>query len=332
MKIILSKSNFAPENLAGEEYLFKNFTDDIFYLYINNPSIIVGRKQNTLAEINYDYIKEHNIPVVRRMSGGGAVFHDSGNLNFCFIMRNQNNIENDFSKYTLPIIEVLQSLGINAQLEGRNDLTINGKKFSGNAKYFSNKTLLQHGTILFTSKLSDLSQALTADQDKFNDKAVKSVQSRVTNISNHLKQELSLESFTDLLIKHITLTFKDENSDEPAQFYEFNSNDVNCISKLVIDKYNNWDWNFGNSPEYNYNKKIRTIGGSLQAAMIVKKGIIQDLKFYGDFFSKKDIDSFEKYFINTTHDHKSIQNILIKYKPEDYFFNISKDDILNVLF
>ena len=326
MKIFFSQSNEAAFNLAAEEYLFKNSNDNIFYLYRNNPSIIVGRKQNTLAEINFDYIKEKSIPVIRRMSGGGAVFHDLGNLNFCFIVRNVASIENDFSKYTQPIIDVLQSLGVDAKLEGRNDLTIEGKKFSGNAKYLSDKTLLQHGTLLFTSKLTDLTKALNADPSKFNDKAVKSVQSRVTNISDHLPVKISLEDFTQKLINHITTIYSD------AIFYEFNNEDVIKINKLVNDKYGKWDWNFGKSPEYNYTKSLRTKGGSLQVAMIVKKGRIEKINFFGDFFSLQDIDIYEKYFENCVHNQEEINKIFVLYPPEDYFINISKDDLLNVFF
>jgi len=166
MRLIFSESNHAPMNIATEEYLLKNIDDDIFYLYINSPSIIVGRKQNTLAEINYEFIKTSKIPVVRRLSGGGAVFHDMGNLNFCFIVRNVKNKEYDFTGYTKPIIDFLHSLGVNAVLEGRNDLTIEGKKFSGNAKYFSEKNMLQHGTLLFCTSLTDLSKALKVDSAK----------------------------------------------------------------------------------------------------------------------------------------------------------------------
>ena len=321
MRLIFNKSNHAPVNLATEEFLLKHFHDDIIYLYINSPCIIVGRKQNTLSQVNYEYITKNDIPVVRRLSGGGAVFHDMGNLNFCFIVRNIKNKEHDFIKYTMPIINFLQSLSVNAVLEGRNDLTINGKKFSGNAKYFSHKNMLQHGTILFSSSLGELSKALKVDPSKFNDKAVKSIQARVTNIYEHLPTKMNISEFTDRLIKFIN-----------ADYYELNSDDIQCIDILVKQKYDTWDWNYGTSPKYNYTKTIRTTGGTLQVEMMVNQGKICNLKFYGDFFSKQDIDIFEKYFENYPHSVEKINNLLTDFPASDFFININNDYIINVLF
>ena len=321
MKLIYSKSNHAPVNLATEEYLLKHFSDDIFYLYINSPSIIVGRKQNTLAEVNYDYVTEKGIPVVRRMSGGGAVFHDLGNLNFCFIVRNVKNKEHDFSRYTLPIINFLQSLGVNAVLEGRNDLTINGKKFSGNAKYFFEKNMLQHGTILFSSSLGELSKALKVSPEKFNDKAVKSIQARVTNIYEHLPIKMELSEFTDRLVRYID-----------ADIYEITDADTEMIDRLVKEKYGTWEWNYGSSPKYNYTKSIRTTGGTLQVEMMVNKGRIGNLRFFGDFFSIKDIEIFEKYFEDCPHSLENINKLLTDFPATDFFINIDNDDIINLLF
>ena len=326
MKIILSKSNNAEFNIASEEYLFKNFTEDIFYLYVNSPSIIVGRKQNTLSEINYDYVSKNNITVVRRMSGGGAVFHDLGNLNFCFIIRNMSGLEQGFSKFTKPIIEVLQELGVNATLKGRNDLTIGGKKFSGNAKYVSDNTLLQHGTLLFSSSLKDISKALIIDPRKFQDKAVKSVHSRVTNISEHLSEPITMEDFTQKIINHITQKYPD------VSFYDFSDLDLDNINKLVIEKYATWDWNYGKSPAYNYTKSIRTKGGILQISMIVNKGIINKLDFYGDFFSHVDLAEYENLFTNCPHKYEDIKKILSDFPPMDVFINIDEEDILKVIF
>jgi len=173
-------------NLAAEEYALKNFKADCFMLWRNEPSIIVGKHQNTLAEINLDYVKKRNIKVGRRLSGGGAVFHDLGNLNFTFISTGaQENRLVDFRRFTMPILEVLQNLGIEAVFEGRNDLTIHGRKFSGNAEHVWKNRILHHGTLLFSSVLTDLSEALKVDPLKFRDKAVKSIRSRVTNISKH---------------------------------------------------------------------------------------------------------------------------------------------------
>ncbi len=162
-------------NLAAEEYVLKNFNDDCFMLWRNRPSIIVGKHQNTLSEININHVKENNIDVVRRLSGGGAVFHDLGNLNFTFI-KNVNNESNlvDFKKYTQPIIDVLKHLGVDAKFEGRNDIMINGRKVSGNAEHVFKRRVLHHGTLLFSSVMADLSKVLKVNPLKYQDKGVKS--------------------------------------------------------------------------------------------------------------------------------------------------------------
>ena len=266
-------------NLATEEYVLKNFDEDSFMLWRNEPSIIVGKHQNTLAEINIDYVKANNIPVVRRLSGGGAVFHDLGNLNFTFTKKGNNENLIDFRKYTEPIIEVLNKIGIEAKFEGRNDLTIDGKKFSGNAEHIWKNRVLHHGTLLFSSEIKDLSQALKVDPLKFTDKAVKSVRSRVTNISEHLKYKMDVMDFYEMIINHII------NSHPDIKLYELSEYDHQQINILVNNKYSSWDWNFGYSPNYNFKKTIKTNGGFIEINMDVINGIIIDFKLYGDFFN-----------------------------------------------
>jgi len=322
---IISDSHYAPYNIATEEYLLKTKQDNCFLLYRNAPSIIVGRHQNTLAEINYDYVREHDIPVVRRMTGGGTVFHDLGNLNFCFIMLADGEGWT-FEKYTAPILELLSELGIKAELQGRNDLTIDGLKFSGNAKLVWRNKVLQHGTILFSSRMTDLSQALTVNPLKFADKAVKSVRARVTNVSEHLPHPLTIEEFVDKLHAHVKSMYPQ------AQDYAFAPEEKATIRQLVDEKYGTWDWNFGISPKYNYSKAIRAQCGTIEVYLDVHKGRIAAVRIFGDFFARKDLAELEDALTGLAHQEDCVLRCLEESDVSSFFGDLSATELLPVFF
>ncbi|HPK05660.1 MAG TPA: lipoate--protein ligase [Bacteroidales bacterium] len=313
-------------NIAAEEYVLHEFTDDCFMLWRNEPSVIVGKHQNTLAEINYDFVAQNKIKVVRRISGGGAVFHDLGNINFTFIMNGQPGQLVDFRKFTQPIIDVLATLDIEAKFEGRNDLTIDGKKFSGNAEHVFKNRVLHHGTLLYRSTINNLADALNVDPDKFRDKAIKSVRSRVTNISEHLKEELEIEDFISLVMNHILEMYPN------AELYQFSDQDRKIIQELVQTKYGTWDWNYGYSPKYNFKKSIRTNGGKVEFNFDVKDGIIEKANIYGDFFSRANIHDLEQALIGIPHREKEVLKVLGSFEIGTYFKNITLEELIPALF
>ncbi|MCK9422450.1 MAG: lipoate--protein ligase [Bacteroidales bacterium] len=326
--LIIKRRNTDPYfNLATEEFILKNFDEDSFMLWRNAPCIVVGKHQNTLAEINVDYVKHQNIPVVRRLSGGGAVFHDLGNLNFTFIQKGKQEALIDFRKYTLPILEVLQKMGITAKFEGRNDLTIKGRKFSGNAEHIWKNKVLHHGTLLFSSHMPNLNQALNADPLKFQDKAVKSVRSRVTNISEHLKSSMDVMQFAELIQDHMTEKYPD------ARIIELSQEDHDKIHELVRTKYGTWEWNFGYSPNYNFRKLLRTEkSGTLEFDLEVQNGIIQHLKIFGDYFNTLETEEIEAALTGVLHQEDSIRAALQPFKIDEYFADLTISEFLDGLF
>lgn len=326
MLVVINNFDDPYFNLASEEYMLRNFKDDCFMLWTTVPTVLLGKNQNALSEINIDYVKEKDIKVVRRITGGGTVFMDKGNMNFGFIMTDNENDFTDFKKFTKPIIQVLRKLGVNAEFSGRNDITIDGKKFSGNAQYKNKNRLLHHGTMLFSSSLNDLTKALKSKPEKFKDKSVKSVASRVTNISSHLELDLTILEFKKLIIDHIIDTY------DNVTIYNFSEEDIKKIEAIVEEKYSKWDWNYGVSPKYQYSNEKKFAGGLVEVQFNVKNGLIENIKYYGDFFSRSGLEDIENALIGVKHNEEDIRNTLSKFNIDDYFHNITVDNLIDLLF
>ena len=328
MLYIQNDSTDPRYNLALEEYVFKHlkFEEDFIMLWQNEPSVIVGKNQNTVEEINVDYVEQHGIHVVRRSTGGGAVYHDLGNLNYTFITK-ADGTGIDFRKFTQPVIRVLNSLGVPAEFNSRNDIAIRGKKFSGNAQRVYKNRVLHHGTIMFNSKLEDVHNVLKVKAEKFKSKSVKSVRSRVTNISDYLPEPITIDEFKKLLLERLFL-----EQDSPKREYVLTEEDQAEIRKMMEEKYANWEWNYGYSPKFNYEKTDRFDGGTLQVRLNVVKGIIEECKIYGDFFGVEDVQDVENRLKGVRYDRAAIQEALQGVDLEPYFGGITRDELLSCFF
>ena len=323
MLLINSPSHNASVNIASEEYLLQRFpTEDLFLLYVNAPSIIVGKFQNTLAEINLDYVAEKEIKVVRRMSGGGAVYHDLGNLNFSFHTLLAQNDFGDFSFFTKPVLNMLNELGVPAELKGRNDLLVEGKKFSGNAKLARQGKMIQHGTILLDSEMEVLGEALKVNPLKFIDKATKSNRGRVTNLIEYLPKNTTTEDLKALLTAEII------KNNPNAENYEFTPEDIEGIQNLMTEKYETWDWNFGFSPNYNFKKALKIPAGFIEIHLDVTRGIIEKAKIFGDFFASKPIEDLEELLIGQKHEILNLSHLFSTINLTEFFGKATLEEVL----
>ena len=279
MRYLESPSRDPYFNLALEEYVFERMdkSKSYFLLWQNDNTIVVGKYQNTAEEIDQAYVDAHHIRVARRLSGGGAVYHDRGNLNFTFIVDRADAPGLNFKVFVRPVVEALARFGVHAEFTGRNDLTIDGMKFSGNAQYARRGRLLHHGCIMLDSNLTSVADALRVKEAKFDSKAVKSVRSRVTTINAHAPAPISMEDFKGAL-KECAMA---SGELEPCTLTE---EDLAAIRKLRDEKYATWAWNYGFSPAYDMRREMKFPAGLVTAHLSAEGGKIKAVRFYGDFF------------------------------------------------
>jgi lipoate-protein ligase A len=288
-------------------------------LWQNSPTVVIGRNQNAYAEINTEYTSQKGIKIARRISGGGAVYHDLGNINYTFI-GNKNDSGIDFKTFTKPIINALASLGINATLSGRNDIEVNSKKISGNAQHVKGNRVLHHGTLLFNSDLTVLSEALNVDLEKINSKAIKSARSRVTNIINLLDKKISTEEFINLLADFIQNTYK-------AESIEIEENDrILAISKRNKSR----EWLYPDTEyisKYSIRRKKRYDFGIVEVLLEMKNETIKNVKIIGDFFGTKDISILEDFLTGLT--VEEIADKLDSVSISDYIYGMTNNEFIS---
>ncbi|SFB83931.1 lipoate-protein ligase A [Alkalibacterium subtropicum] len=321
-------------NLAIEYYLLNEVKLDepILLFYINDNSIIIGRNQNTYEEVNTAYVEENGVDVVRRFSGGGAVYHDMGVLCFCFITEDDGNSFRDFKKFTSPVIDALHQMGVEgAELKGRNDLVIDGKKFSGNAMYSKNGRMTAHGTLMFDSQIEAVVKALKPKKHKLESKGIKSIRSRVTNIKPFLDdsyQYMNAKDFREQLLLYIYDTDSKENIKE----YVLTEADWEKIDAFAAEYTANWDWNYGKSPEFDMERSERLSVGTVEVKMNVRKGKIEDIRIFGDFFGLGEIEDVEKELQGIPYTKEAIREAINQVDVNKYFGKVDTEELVDLFY
>lgn len=333
MLYIIDSGTDPYRNLAAEEHLFKDFDRPVFRLWRNDRAVIVGRYQNAAAEVNREFVRENGIAVVRRLTGGGAVFHDLGNVNFTFIDNRHSDEDTSamFRRFTAPILDALRNLGVNAALEGRNDLTIGGKKFSGNAIAVSGGRILQHGTLLFSSKFDDMTGALRVRSEKYSDKAVKSIPARVTNISDHLPHPMTVEEFIEYLGDFIAGGNPHYAHTGGNPRYEYTDEDNLAIDALVRTRYGTDAWNYGQSPHYSVSNVRKFPAGLCETYYDVSDGRIRNLHVYGDYFFTLPTEEFCSSVEGCAASEEALRTRLSTLPCDSYFKGVSPAQLLSLL-
>jgi len=324
MELIINRSTNPAYNLALEEYALTKMNRDVIILWRNASAVIIGRNQNVLEEMDMNYIRDHDITVIRRQSGGGAVFHDLGNINYTVIHEMGKDDFSNYRKFTAPICDFLQSLGVNAQLQGRNDLTINDMKFSGNAQAVKNGRIMHHGTIMFHADVAHLAGALRPNKTKIESKGVKSIRSRVTNVADHLPKPMDVEEFFERLAGYFRA------HTQGIQEYRLTPADIVAVEQLVTEKYGTWEWNIGRSPAYNYEKSIRFPFGIVDIRLTAEAGIIKELNIFGDFFGMQEKSALEQCLIGVRHDRASVSKAISEVDLQQYIHGISGEEFLDL--
>ncbi|HEO2388870.1 TPA: lipoate--protein ligase [Streptococcus agalactiae] len=327
MKYIVNTSNDPAYNVALEAYAFQKLTDidEIFILWINKPAIIIGRHQNTIQEINKEFIDKNGIHVVRRLSGGGAVYHDLNNLNYTIISNNTQEGAFDFQTFSKPVIDTLAKLGVKAEFTGRNDLEINGQKFAGNAQAYYKGRMMHHGCLLFDVDMSVLGQALKVSKDKIESKGIKSVRARVTNIVDHLSDKITVQEFSDAILAQMKEEYPEMDE------YVLSDAELSEIQAMRDNQFATWDWTYGKAPEYTIERGVRYPAGKITTYANVENSTIKSVKIFGDFFGVKPVDDIEKMLEGVRYDYKDVLAALKTVDTSQYFSRMTPEEITKAI-
>lgn len=327
MKYIVNTSNDPAYNVALEAYAFQKLTDidEIFILWINEPAIIIGRHQNTIQEINKEFIDQNGIHVVRRLSGGGAVYHDLNNLNYTIISNNTQEGAFDFQTFSKPVIDTLAKLGVKAEFTGRNDLEINGQKFAGNAQAYYKGRMMHHGCLLFDVDMSVLGQALKVSKDKIESKGIKSVRARVTNIVDHLSDKITVQEFSDAILAQVKEEYPEMDE------YVLSDAELSEIQAMRDNQFATWDWTYGKAPEYTIERGVRYPAGKITTYANVENSTIKSVKIFGDFFGVKPVDDIEKMLEGVRYDYKDVLAALKTVDTSQYFSRMTPEEITKAI-
>ncbi|AYG01420.1 lipoate--protein ligase [Lactococcus allomyrinae] len=312
----------AYTNIAMDSWLLYNLkpTEPVFSLWQNKRAVIVGRNQNTFAEVNQDYIDNHDVQVVRRVSGGGAVYHDEGNICFTFFVPVESSASVNFKQFVQPMYDALHAVGINAQITGRNDLEVEGKKISGNAQRYAGGYLMHHGTLLWDTDVEAMIRSLNVSDEKFVSKAAKSVRARVGNIKDYAPEDLTLDSFIEALKYYLT----DEGKDNELILSD---NQLAGIKDWRDSQFSTWDWNYGESPKFAFSNHAKFTGGSIDVQVNVEHGKITEINFLGDFLGVRDWRDIKEQFIGIEFTPEAVHKVLTSNKEGQYFGTIENDEL-----
>ncbi len=327
MRYLHSPSNDPRWNLALEQYIFDYCDRSHGYLLLwqNHNTIVVGKYQNTVGEINNEYVREHGITVVRRLSGGGTVYHDMGNLNFTFIVDANEAERINFRMFCEPIVRTLASFGVTAEISGRNDITVDGKKFSGNAQYLREGRVMHHGTILFDSDSSVIVGALQVDREKLAQKGVKSVSSRVTNLIDYLPAGTTLEDFKARLVEEL-------GKSEPMETMTLDEAALARIGEIREERYDTWEWNYGRSPGYTDYRRRRIDGvGLVEISMEVRGETVREIQFFGDFFENSDVTALAELLKGCRCRREDLLALLGENDPGAYIRNLTAEALAELI-
>jgi lipoate---protein ligase len=316
-------------NLALEEYVLRNRMgdDDLLLFYVNAPAIIIGRNQNTIEEINPDVVAERGIRVVRRISGGGAVYHDLGNLNFSFMTREVSGRFNRYEKFNRPVVDVLRALGVDAEIGGRNDILVGGRKISGNAQFATPDRMFSHGTLLLDSNLDDVTAALRPRPGKVESKGVKSIRSRVANISEFLSAPLDVTELREKILEGIFGTRDRARIPTLA----LGDSDWEGVRELHDRKYGTWKWNYGENPPSNVQRAKRFPAGEIDARLDVHEGHLAGVRIFGDFMGREDIANLEARLVGIPYTKEAVDAALAGVEMSAYFGEVSNAEVLALI-